>query len=99
VDAFEPERVALTVRSEGPAWVVLRDAYSSDWEAWLDGETRLPIGRADLLFRAVRVPAGEHTLELRYAPAWWWPGSLISLAGLLGLSACLRVGLRRGRAP
>ena len=40
------------------------------WIAELDGR-QTPILRADVLFRAVEVPAGRHTVVFRYAPLSW----------------------------
>ena len=37
------------------------------WEATVDG-TPAEIGRVDYLLRAIRIPAGEHTVEMRFDP-------------------------------
>ena len=53
----------------------------------IDGEPATLL-RADLLFRGVALPAGEHTVELTYRPAkvraalWIAPLALLSLLGL-----------------
>ncbi len=45
--------------------LVLSEVYYPAWKAYVDGEpARLYV--ADHALRAVPVPAGEHTVELRY---------------------------------
>ncbi|WP_266157446.1 YfhO family protein [Dyella silvatica] len=60
----------LTVRtlaSEGPGWLVLSELDFPGWKATSDGLT-LPIHRANGMFRAVCVPAGEHTMQFTFHP-------------------------------
>ena len=75
----------MTVTSAGPAFLVVRDTYSSDWVATLDG---LParISRADVLFRAVRIPPGRHDVVFEYQPSWWTRGLVFTLLGWLALA-------------
>lgn len=75
----EPERVTLETNVAQDSYLVLTDAYYPGWIATIDGE-RVPIERADGLFRAVRVPAGAHQIEFRYEPASFAIGSAISIA-------------------
>jgi len=63
---------------------VLTDAYYPGWRALVDG-LETPIYRADLLFRAVYLPAGQHRVEFIYDPLSFKLGAAISLAALLGL--------------
>ena len=58
----------LGTRGPVPGVVVLTDAHFPGWSATVDGQPA-PLHRANLNFRAVAVPAGEHTIEMRYAPA------------------------------
>src|SRR5207249_1681741 len=73
-----PERIMIAVSAAGPVYAVLADAYAPGWRALLDGRAA-PVLRADGLFRAVRVPAGRHTLEMSYRPAGLVAGALTSL--------------------
>jgi uncharacterized membrane protein YfhO len=47
------------------------------WQAYLDGE-RVPSFRADYLFRATRLPSGEHRVEFRYRPRSLLLGALLA---------------------
>lgn len=94
--AFEPERIELEVAARRPAWLVLREAWSADWSATCDGAP-VPIARADVLFRAIPVPAGPSRVELRWAPAWRWPALGLSALGWAGvIGAAVRARRRRG---
>lgn len=62
---YAPEYVRVTAK--GPGYLVLTDAHYPGWQATLDGALT-PILRADLMFRAVALTAGEHVVEFRFAP-------------------------------
>ncbi|NOG51264.1 MAG: hypothetical protein HND48_18955 [Chloroflexi bacterium] len=51
-----------------PLALVLNTAYFPGWTATLDG-AEAPLYRADILFQAVIVPPGEHTIAVEYALA------------------------------
>jgi len=95
VDASTPDRMVLDVTLEADAIVVVADTYNAGWRAWIDGQpTR--IHPANLLFRGIPVPAGTHTLELRYAPpAFRWGVLLFSI----GAVACCLMIVAPRRAP
>ncbi len=72
----KPDRMEFEVESREPAYLVLVEAHDLGWQANVDG-VGTALFRANALFRAVRVPAGSHRVELRY-----WPVGLT--AGLVG---------------
>ena len=88
VQVYEPERVVVQVTLAEPGYLVLSDTHYPGWKAWVDGGAA-PILRANLLFRAVALEAGEHTVEFRYQPASLRWGAVISLAALVALMAGL----------
>jgi len=53
--------------------------YPVGWKAFLDGK-EIPIYRANYLFRAVVVPAGQHKLEMKFQPKGFYLGKNLSLA-------------------
>jgi hypothetical protein len=79
---YEPERVVATVIAPAEGWLLFSEAWYPGWEATVDGQPA-PVERADILFRAVAVPAGEHRVELVYRPASLRWGAAISLGALL----------------
>ncbi len=93
---YEPERVELRVRAERPAWLVLSDTPYPGWEATVDGRTA-PILSANVACRAVRVPAGESRVVMRYRPGSFRRGAASCGLGLLALVLML-MRRRRGGA-
>jgi hypothetical protein len=69
--------VEIEADSAGGGWVVLRDLWHPWWVAEVDGR-EVPVQRADVLFRAVPVPAGRTTVRFRFRPV---AGALRQLAG------------------
>jgi uncharacterized membrane protein YfhO len=62
----------------------------------VDG-TAAPISRANVLFRAIPVPTGEHVVELVYEPTSLRLGSAISAGSMLVGLAAWWVSARRRR--
>jgi hypothetical protein len=85
--------VGLSVRSLIDGWLVLSDVYYPGWHAKVD-ENRAPVLRADYTFRAVRVPAGDHTVELSFAPWTWHAGLALSLITWLSVAIGATLKLR-----
>jgi hypothetical protein len=93
---LKADRVQIEADLSGAGYVVLVDAFDPGWKASLDGRP-VPVLRANLAFRAVRVPAGRHRLTMAYRPVGVWVGLGISLTSALGLVAGLGVARLRGR--
>jgi uncharacterized membrane protein YfhO len=74
--------------------VVLADSYDPGWKATLDGAS-VPVLRANVGFRAVQAPAGEHRIEYVYRPRSVIMGSVISVASVLAALACVLARPRR----
>ncbi|WP_246215615.1 YfhO family protein [Microvirga makkahensis] len=65
--SYRRNSVTLEVESAEQGVLVLHDIYYPGWEARVDG-VRRPVLRANLLFRAVEVPAGKHRVEFEFRP-------------------------------
>ncbi|MDY7039946.1 MAG: YfhO family protein [Chloroflexota bacterium] len=81
---YSAERVVVEVNAESEGYLVLTDTHYPGWRATVDGQ-ETPILRADVLFRAVRVPAGQHTVEFRFQPRTFRGGAAISMLILVGV--------------
>jgi hypothetical protein len=72
VETYRTTEVWIDVHSQGGGYVVLSDPYHPWWVAEVDGREE-PILHANLLFRAVRVGAGNHRVRFAFRPfrgAW-----------------------------
>lgn len=87
---YHASEVSITVEMERDGWLVLADTDYPDWVATVDDEPT-PIYRANLMFRAVQVSAGEHTVRFKYRPAWLASGALVSVVSLLILLLLFRL--------
>lgn len=99
---YTPRTIRWTVDTDAPRLLVASEVYyPAGWNAYLDGE-RVPIHRANYLLRAVAVPAGEHTLEMRFEPQrhtvsiWITGGSTALVYG--GVLVLLGLRIRRERS-
>ena len=84
-----PAGATLQVTAPAPAYLILADAWYPGWTATVNGEPA-PIYRANLIFRALQVPAGDSTVEFRFDPQMWRAAlyigaSLWIIALLIGL--------------
>jgi hypothetical protein len=94
---YEPDR--LTIETDAPTATVLvvSDINYPGWTASVDGRPAR-ISVADYLLRAVSLPPGRHTVEMRYVAPAARVGAYVSLASLLlvGGLAVYTLRLRRG---
>ncbi len=87
VVAYEHEQGVIQTDDPADGYLLLKDAWYPGWRAWLDGQA-VPIERADTFFRAVRVPAGSHTVEMKFESPMLGLGAAIS-----GVALALGCGL------
>ncbi|MEW6207223.1 MAG: YfhO family protein [Acidobacteriota bacterium] len=76
--------LALRVEAARDGWLVVNESYDPGWKATVDGKpvTVLP---GNYAFRALPIPAGEHLVEMRYQPASFRIGMVISLSMLIAI--------------
>lgn len=82
-----PGRLKLEVRSEGESVLVVFNTFEKGWRATVDGKPQ-PVLAADAAFQGVRLPPGEHVVELEYHPRGLAAGIAAAAAGVLGIVAC-----------
>jgi hypothetical protein len=93
----DPEHVVLDVAAPERGFLVLADQYDGGWRATIAG-VRVPIQRANYLFRLVEVPAGSRRVEFRYRPESLLLGAVVSAAALGGAGFVLARRPRQRRA-
>jgi hypothetical protein len=100
---------SIVVRDEGqgrgrysvdfpsPGIAVFPGNYARGWRAWVDGR-RTEVFEANLFAKAIMVPDGTHEVVLRYLPAsfvWGAVVSLVAVAALIAAAVGARIRLRR----
>jgi O-antigen/teichoic acid export membrane protein len=84
IEKYAGNQVIIKSSQVCSGWLVLSDSYSPGWLAQIDeGDTHLY--RADLNFRAVFVPAGDHTIRFKYSPISLRAGAIASFLGVMAL--------------
>lgn len=75
-------------RAQQETVLCLAVPYSEGWHATIDGQRAEPV-RANSMYLALRVPAGEHAIGFYYITPGLKQGLLLCGLGLLGLAALL----------
>jgi len=94
--------VLVMVKTTTPSWLILTDAFSPGWKAFLSPreatdvpDKEVKIVQAYGLFRAVVLPQGEWIVRFKYMPiAVWLGGGVTFVAGII-LLLILGVWLNR----
>ena len=77
---YGPREMAWEVGTDAPRLLVISEVfYPAGWKAWIDG-VETSILRANYLLRGVHVPAGDHTVTLRFDPYSYRFGRVLSVA-------------------
>jgi hypothetical protein len=95
---YDSQQVVVSVQAPAPGYLVLTDAWYPGWQVRVDGQEAVLL-RADLIFRAVYLQAGEHTVEFTYAPASFHTGLRLSAAALILVLGLWLWGARKSRTP
>lgn len=78
---YGANRIEIEAQTDRDAWLYLSDTYYPGWKAYVDGrETK--IYRANLAFRAIKIPKGGHTVVFRYAPVSLYIGLILTVIGI-----------------
>ena len=64
---YEPNHLIYETSSPKEGVVVFSEIFYPGWQATIDGQP-IDIARANYILRAVNVPAGKHTIEMRFDP-------------------------------
>lgn len=81
IERYESGRATIRYNAAAPGFLVFSDTYYPGWKAYLDGN-EVPVYRANYLFRAVRAPEGEHSVEFRFEPQSVMAGMVITALAL-----------------
>ena len=80
LESYQPNELTYTYNAPDKSLVIFSEIWTQKgWKLYID-EQEEPIIRANYLLRAALVPAGKHTIVMRYEPAVWAVGETVSLA-------------------
>jgi hypothetical protein len=85
---YEPERIVIQTNRAEDGLLLLTDAHYPGWRVTIDDQPA-SIETADILFKGVFVPAGEHKVVFEFESGSYENGRYISLIGLLILLFCV----------
>ena len=95
VERYSANRIELRTHSAGDAFLVASDSWYPGWQAAIDGKPAR-LYPTDVAFRGLRVPAGDHRIEMRFVPKILWWSAMVSIVALGGV-VCALTGAGRGR--
>ena len=86
--SYASSAVTLQTHSAVDSLLIATDTYYPGWKASIDGRpTR--IYAADVAFRGIRVPAGDHRIGMRFVPHILYYSAILSLSALLATLAVI----------
>ena len=65
---FDVNTIKIKTRFSARKFLVYNDSFHSGWEAFIDGQ-KVKIWRANIAFKGLWIPAGEHVIFMHYGTA------------------------------
>jgi membrane protein YfhO len=96
ITSYDSQHVRIEADADSSTLLMLNDANYPGWRAYLNGK-RVPILKADYLFRGVVLPAGRNVLEFAYEPTSYRLGALVTTGTLASLALVAGLAFRRRR--
>ena len=96
--SYKPNELVYETSSPKDGIVVFSEIYYPGWQAYLDGK-EVEHGRANYIFRAMNVPAGQHKIEFKFDPRSLHVTEGVAFAGLavllIGVIVVIVVRMRK----
>lgn len=74
----------ITTNLEQPGLLVISETYNAGWKAYVDG-VAVPVQKVNLFMQGVYLDAGNHVVEMVYAPSSFTIGTMISITAVVGI--------------
>jgi len=88
---YEPNHLSYEYQANSDQLVIFSEIYYPDgWVLYIDGEES-EILRANYVLRAATIPAGQHTIEMKFKPNSYYIGNKVS--GIASIILLIFVGL------
>lgn len=89
LDSYKANELKYTSNASSEQLAVFSEIfYDKGWNAYLDGKP-VPHFRVNYVLRAMRVPAGKHTIEFKFEPEFYHKGQTIALISSIILIVAL----------
>lgn len=79
---YSPNKIVLETNTTHDQVLVLSDQYEEGWRAKIDQQDT-EISRANLIYRAIKIPSGTHLVTFYYLPKSFQIGVFVSVASIL----------------
>ena len=90
---YDNDVIEYALNTPSPQFAVLSEIYySRGWTAYADGKV-VPIVKTDYVLRGIPVPAGTKKLELKFEPASYKSGRMVTNIASLAMLIMLGVGI------
>src|SRR5207237_6382836 len=85
--AFSQKRIEGIIRCNTGGILVFQTPFDQGWRAFVDN-ARAATLKADIGLLGVRLTEGEHAVEIRYLPPFFWIGGAVTIFSflILGIS-------------
>jgi hypothetical protein len=96
LEAYHPERMIYKSSAKTERLAVFSEIYyppAKGWKVYVDGQAAPDFIKVNYLLRGLRVPAGQHTIEMRFEPKSHSQGETLTLIGSLLALASLGLGI------
>jgi hypothetical protein len=91
--SYQPNHLKYVSNNSNPGVAVFSEMYYADgWNATIDGESASHF-RADYALRAMKIPAGKHSIEFKFEPQVVKTGSTIALISFILMILLLGVAI------
>jgi hypothetical protein len=81
--SYQPNHLKYVSNNTNPGLAVFSEMYYAEgWNATIDGKATSHL-RADYVLRAIKIPAGKHTIEFKFEPQVVKTGSTIALISFI----------------
>lgn len=78
--SYRPNTFTIQSRTDNDAFLYITDSFYPGWNAYIDGK-KTDIYRANITFRAIKLPKGNHTIVFDYRPISFYIGAALTVLG------------------
>jgi len=79
---YSPNTIGVELETDRDGYLYYSDNYDKYWKVYIDGKRALLL-RANLVFKAVKVPAGKHKIKFIYDPGHFKLSILLYYAAII----------------